>query len=47
MDSARITDALRRTRISRGMSQAALARRAGISRQALSAIEAGTYQPGV
>src|SRR5260370_27265136 len=38
---------LRRSRIARGLSQTALARQAGISRQALSAIESGTYQPGV
>ena len=38
---------LRRTRVARGLSQTALARQAGISRQALSAIESGTYQPGV
>ncbi|HLJ65032.1 MAG TPA: substrate-binding domain-containing protein [Stellaceae bacterium] len=30
-----------------GLSQSELARRAGLSRQAMSAIEAGTYQPGV
>lgn len=39
--------AVRRARLSRGMSQDALAREAGISRQALSAIESGAYQPGV
>jgi len=38
---------LRRLRIARGLSQSTLARQAGISRQALSAIESGTYQPGV
>src|SRR5260370_14781317 len=38
---------LRRSRVARGLSQTALARQAGISRQALSAIESGTYQPGV
>lgn len=37
----------RRARAERGLSQSALARQAGISRQALSAIEAGDYQPGV
>jgi molybdopterin molybdotransferase/putative molybdopterin biosynthesis protein len=39
--------AVRGARISRGLSQDALAREAGISRQALSAIESGAYQPGV
>ncbi|HZO83217.1 MAG TPA: substrate-binding domain-containing protein [Candidatus Binataceae bacterium] len=39
--------ALRRARIARGLGQSELARRAGISRQALSAIESGAYQPGV
>src|SRR6202521_5839451 len=38
---------LRRAREVRGLTQLELARRAGISRQALGAIEAGTYQPGV
>ncbi|HLH77509.1 MAG TPA: substrate-binding domain-containing protein [Candidatus Binataceae bacterium] len=38
---------LRRARIARGLTQNDLARQAGISRQALGAIEAGTYQPGV
>jgi putative molybdopterin biosynthesis protein len=38
---------LRRARLARGLTQDELARRAGISRQALSAIESGTYQPGV
>jgi molybdate-binding protein/DNA-binding XRE family transcriptional regulator len=38
---------LRRARVARGLSQSALAGQAGISRQALSAIESGTYQPGV
>ncbi|MFZ0888320.1 MAG: substrate-binding domain-containing protein [Candidatus Binataceae bacterium] len=38
---------LRRARLARGLSQIELAQRAGISRQALSAIEAGAYQPGV
>jgi molybdate-binding protein/DNA-binding XRE family transcriptional regulator len=40
-------DSIRRARIKRGLGQAELAQRAGISRQALSAIESGTYQPGV
>jgi molybdopterin molybdotransferase/putative molybdopterin biosynthesis protein len=40
-------DSLRRAREARGLTQLDLARRAGISRQALGAIEAGTYQPGV
>jgi putative molybdopterin biosynthesis protein len=38
---------IRRTRVARGISQVALARRAAISRQALGAIESGTYVPGV
>ncbi|MGB6089385.1 MAG: helix-turn-helix transcriptional regulator, partial [Candidatus Binataceae bacterium] len=40
-------DQLRRVRAALGLSQNDLARRAGISRQALGAIEAGQYQPGV
>jgi molybdopterin molybdotransferase/putative molybdopterin biosynthesis protein len=40
-------DSISRARIKCGMGQAELARRAGISRQALSAIESGAYQPGV
>jgi molybdate-binding protein/transcriptional regulator with XRE-family HTH domain len=40
-------DTLRRARAARGLSQAELARRAGISRQALSAIESDAYQPSV
>jgi putative molybdopterin biosynthesis protein len=38
---------VRRAREARGFTQIELARRAGISRQALGAIESGTYQPGV
>src|SRR5260221_812215 len=38
---------VRKVREDRGITQLELARRAGISRQALGAIEAGTYQPGV
>ncbi len=38
---------IRRARAARGVSQSALARSAGISRQALGAIESGGYQPGV
>jgi len=38
---------VRRARIERGLTQDDLARRAGLSRQALGAIEAGAYQPGV
>ncbi|MBF6569186.1 MAG: helix-turn-helix domain-containing protein [Candidatus Binataceae bacterium] len=38
---------LRRTREARRLTQVELARRTGISRQALGAIEAGLYQPGV
>ncbi len=44
---AHIGDRLSRARMARGLTQSELARRAGISRQALSALEAGTYQPGV
>ena len=40
-------DKIRRARAARGLSQNELAVRAGISRQALGAIEAGQYQPGV
>jgi molybdopterin molybdotransferase/putative molybdopterin biosynthesis protein len=38
---------LRRARLARGLTQDELARRAGLSRQALGAIESGAYQPGV
>ncbi len=38
---------VRRARTARGLTQDELARRAGLSRQALSAIESGVYQPGV
>jgi putative molybdopterin biosynthesis protein len=38
---------VRRARLALGLSQGAFARQAGISRQALSAIESGVYQPGV
>jgi putative molybdopterin biosynthesis protein len=38
---------LRQLRIGRDLSQSELAKRAGISRQALNAIETGLYQPGV
>jgi putative molybdopterin biosynthesis protein len=38
---------IKATRIARRLSQAALAERAGISRQALGAIESDLYQPGV
>ncbi len=38
---------LRRARIEKGLGQSELARQAAISRQALSAIEAGAYQPSV
>jgi molybdopterin molybdotransferase/putative molybdopterin biosynthesis protein len=40
-------EAIRRARSSRGLTQIELAARAGISRQALGAIEAGSYQPSV
>lgn len=39
--------AVRRARIARALTQDELARRAGLSRQALGAIESGAYQPGV
>jgi molybdate-binding protein/DNA-binding XRE family transcriptional regulator len=38
---------VRGARLARGMTQDELARRAGLSRQALGAIESGAYQPGV
>ena len=38
---------VRRARLARALTQDELARRAGLSRQALGAIEAGAYQPGV
>jgi putative molybdopterin biosynthesis protein len=38
---------LQRCRLAAGLSQSELARRAGVSRQALGAMEAGIYQPGV
>jgi putative molybdopterin biosynthesis protein len=38
---------LKHFRVIHGLSQSELARRAGISRQALNAIETGVYQPGV
>jgi putative molybdopterin biosynthesis protein len=38
---------IRAARLARGLTQTDLAHRAGISRQALSAIESGVYQPGV
>jgi molybdopterin molybdotransferase/putative molybdopterin biosynthesis protein len=38
---------IKATRLARSLSQSALAHRAGISRQALGAIEAGIYQPSV
>ncbi|MGC1678040.1 MAG: substrate-binding domain-containing protein [Candidatus Binataceae bacterium] len=44
---AQLRDQLRLARAAHGLSQNELARRAGISRQALGAIEAGQYQPGV
>src|ERR1700687_1179706 len=40
-------ESIRRPRSSRGLTQGDLAVRAGISRQALGAIESGSYQPGV
>jgi putative molybdopterin biosynthesis protein len=44
---ANISGRIRAARTSRGITQLELARRAGISRQALGAIESGLYQPGV
>jgi putative molybdopterin biosynthesis protein len=44
---AGVGDRIRSARSARGITQLELARRAGISRQALGAIEAGLYQPGV
>jgi putative molybdopterin biosynthesis protein len=44
---ADIGDRIRNARTARGITQLELARRAGISRQALGAIESGLYQPGV
>jgi molybdopterin molybdotransferase/putative molybdopterin biosynthesis protein len=44
---ANATKTVRYAREARGLTQLELARRARISRQALGAIEAGTYQPGV
>ena len=38
---------MRRARVAGGLTQDELARRAGLSRQALGAIESGAYQPGV
>jgi molybdate-binding protein/DNA-binding XRE family transcriptional regulator len=44
---ARAGVAVRRARVARSLNQGDLARRAGISRQALGAIESGVYQPSV
>jgi molybdopterin molybdotransferase/putative molybdopterin biosynthesis protein len=44
---ASIGKALMRARMARDLTQTELARRAGISRQALGAIESGAYHPGV
>src|SRR5579872_335939 len=38
---------VRRLRVAKGLTQSELAKRAGISRQALGAIETGAYQPSV
>jgi putative molybdopterin biosynthesis protein len=43
----RTGETVRRARLARGLTQDELARRAGLSRQALGAIESGVYQPGV
>jgi putative transcriptional regulator len=40
-------ETLKYARMAHGLSQIELAKRAGISRQTLSAIESGAYQPGV
>jgi molybdate-binding protein/DNA-binding XRE family transcriptional regulator len=42
-----IGDRIRSARVARGITQQDLAKQAGISRQALGAIESGLYQPGV
>src|SRR5258708_28147530 len=42
-----VGESIRRARNARGLTQIDLAARAGISRQALGAIESGAYQPGV
>jgi DNA-binding XRE family transcriptional regulator len=47
MAAAKTGKKLRETRVTRGISPSELARRADISRQALVAIESGTYLPGV
>jgi len=47
MSPIRSGDEIQRARLEKGLNQSELARRAGISRQALSAIEAGAYQPSV
>jgi putative molybdopterin biosynthesis protein len=47
MTSMTSGDKIRGLRLARGIKQNALARQAGISRQALASIEAGVYQPGV
>ncbi len=47
MSTIRAGDSIQRARLEKGLSQSELARRAGVSRQALSAIEAGAYQPSV
>jgi DNA-binding XRE family transcriptional regulator len=44
---ANIGDRVRNARVAREITQLELARRAGISRQALGAIESGLYQPSV
>src|SRR5215471_20012911 len=44
---ANMGDRVRNARAARGITQMELARRAGISRQALGAIESGLYQPSV
>jgi putative molybdopterin biosynthesis protein len=47
LESMSVGESIRRARSARGLTQVELAARAGISRQALGAIESGAYQPGV
>jgi putative transcriptional regulator len=47
MSITKISESIRRLRISRGFTQTELARRADVSRQAVAAIEGGVYLPNV
>jgi putative transcriptional regulator len=47
MANTKISDAIRRIRALHGLTQTKLALRVGISRQALAAIESGSYLPNV